>query len=578
METILKSIEESINNLKSIDGIKGSLEKIENKLNSKVFNLVVIGQFKRGKSTFINALLGEKVLPASILPLTSIVTILSYKDKPSCCVEFLDGSKQNIELHSINRYVTEKENPKNKLGVSEVHVYYPSEYLKKGIRIIDTPGVGSVFEHNSEVSYKYLPNCDAAIFLMSPDPPFGAYEFEFLKSAKEFVNKFFFVLNKIDIVSKDEVYEVIAFNKHLLANLLETDIDIRPVSAINALEAKIKGDNAKLKSSHISDIEGELNNFLENEKSEILYLSTINNILRVIDNQLISYTLKAESHKMTLEELENKSKKFAEFIETIRIQTEEEEFLLRKRIDQIFSELDNDIARLKDNKLTELLGLIENDFNEKLKQKPKTEEIEHFLTNKMTSYLKDIFSDFRKEQAQIISDKLEVVYGKLADRINEQIKSVIETASELFGVKLDILIDSEGLSNRSDFYFMLEDQKGVLNIISTSIRTTLPLFIGKKIALKHIKKSSVELFDRHCGRVRYDLLKRVQKTTLKFQSQTKEKLETVIGVIEGSFDKSIEIKKDGLNNFELLMEKMRKDSTLLYHEKNRITQYRAKLM
>ncbi len=127
------------------------------KLAEGAFNLVVLGQFKRGKSTLINALLGEKILPTAIVPLTSVVTILRYGPQLRVEVQYLDERKQEVQLADLPAYITERENPRNQKGVKEVTVFYPSAYLKGGLRIIDTPGAGSVYSHNTDVAYAYLP-------------------------------------------------------------------------------------------------------------------------------------------------------------------------------------------------------------------------------------------------------------------------------------------------------------------------------------------------------------------------------------------------------------------------------------
>ena len=143
------------------------IEKIEN----NVFNLVVLGQFKRGKTSLINALLGSEILPTAVVPLTSIATILKYGETFNIKVYFKDGRVIETEPASLTQYVTEKGNPRNEKDVQEVVITYPSSYLKDGVRLIDTPGVGSVYEHNTDVAYQYLPKSDAALFLFSVDQP-----------------------------------------------------------------------------------------------------------------------------------------------------------------------------------------------------------------------------------------------------------------------------------------------------------------------------------------------------------------------------------------------------------------------
>ena len=171
------------------------------KLETNTFNLVAVGQFKRGKTCLINALLGADILPVSVVPLTSIVTIVVYGETVGVKVFFKNGKIVDIPVESLPDYVTETGNPKNEKAVSEVVVFYPSPYLKDGVRLVDTPGVGSVYVHNTDVAYRYLPKSDAALFLLSIDQPVSSAEIEFLNDVREYAGRIFFLLNKTDYLS-----------------------------------------------------------------------------------------------------------------------------------------------------------------------------------------------------------------------------------------------------------------------------------------------------------------------------------------------------------------------------------------
>ncbi len=555
-----------------------ALKKAEEKLDQEHFNLVVVGQFKRGKSTFINALLSDNIVPSSILPLTSIVTIIQFAPTKKAKVKFLDNHEEAIPIEEIEKYVTEKYNPENKLQVKEVHVFHPSEYLKKGVRIIDTPGIGSVFRHNTDVAYSFLPYCDAAVFLMSPDPPLGEAEIEFLKSVKVYTEKFFFVLNKIDIVSEDELDEVVEFNKNLLKEYTSSeDIRIYPISARNALKAKLNKDPHLLEQSKMPIIEKELDDFIAKERMNIIASSVINALLRHINNELTAYKLQKETQKLSIESLKEKVKKFTNFIKGVREEAEEYEYILDKRIEKIYRELDDEIELLKERELTSLIEKMQEHFIEKSKEKMTTEEFENFMTQKMNEYILEIFTSWRKEQSDIISEKVEMIYEDLAKKINQKIEDIINTASSIFDVKLDAYIDSERLIQKSDFYFMLEDQMGILNIFATTFRTKLPFFIGKKIAQKHIKNTTIELFDRHCGRVRYDLTKRVRETTFRFKDQLKDKLDLTIKAIEEALDKAIKLKMESEKKSEEILKEIEKNTKLLLTHKEELEKLKEKL-
>jgi len=571
-------LKKKIKELEKITPGSGALKKAEEKLDQEQFNLVVVGQFKRGKSTFINALLSDDIVPSSILPLTSIVTIIQYAQKKKAIVKFLDNHEETIDISDIEKYVTEKYNPKNKLQVKEVYVYHPSEYLKKGIRIIDTPGIGSVFKHNTDVAYNFLPYCDAAVFLMSPDPPLGEAEIEFLKNVKIYTEKFFFILNKIDIVSEDELDEVVEFNRNLLKEYTSSEvIRIYPISAREALKAKLNKDSNLLEKSQMLHIEKALDEFIAKERMNIIAISVINALLRHINNELTSYKLQKETQKLSIDSLKEKVNKFSKFIEGVKEEAEEYEYILDKRIEKIYRELDDDIDLLKQKELPSLIEKMQEHFNEKPKGKLSTEEFENFMTEKMNEYILEIFTNWRKEQSDLISEKVEAIYNDLANKINQKIEDIINTASSIFDVKLNAYVDSEKLTQKSDFYFMLEDQMGILNIFATTFRTKLPFFIGKKIAQKHIKTTTMELFDRHCGRVRYDLTKRVRETTFRFKDQLRDKLDLTIEAIQQALDRAIKLKSESEKKSEEIMREIDRNTKLLLKHKEELEELKNKV-
>lgn len=114
---------------------------------------VILGQFKRGKTTLINSLIGKEILPSSVVPLTSIVTILKYGEEVRRLVSMDDGNEKKIRIEELSDYVTEKGNPKNIRGVRCARIAYPSPFLEKGILLVDTPrsGVHLPAQHRNDL-------------------------------------------------------------------------------------------------------------------------------------------------------------------------------------------------------------------------------------------------------------------------------------------------------------------------------------------------------------------------------------------------------------------------------------------
>lgn len=170
------------------------------------FHLAVLVKFKRGKSTLLNALISKPILPVSVIPLTAVPTFIKFSAEPKIRAHY--GVNRNVEEFSgestsdrtvfLVKYVIEDGNPINSFGVIEVEVVLPVQILSKGVVLIDTPGVGSTCRHNTQAPLNFLQRCDAALFLISADPPITDVELDFLGQVRQKVPRLFFVLNKID--------------------------------------------------------------------------------------------------------------------------------------------------------------------------------------------------------------------------------------------------------------------------------------------------------------------------------------------------------------------------------------------
>ncbi len=198
---------------------KNALNLLSGRLKKGQFRLAVLGQFKRGKSTLLNALLGDTVLPTDILPVTAIPTYISYSEILTAQVYFTNerdsksfsASQGGTLAEFLAEYVTEAGNPNNKNHVERVELGHPAELLQHGVVLIDTPGIGSTYKHNTEVAYQILPQCDAALFLVSPDPPITEVELDYLREICQQLPRTFYLLNKIDFLDESDRVASLSF-------------------------------------------------------------------------------------------------------------------------------------------------------------------------------------------------------------------------------------------------------------------------------------------------------------------------------------------------------------------------------
>jgi ribosome biogenesis GTPase A len=108
-----------------------------------------VGQFKRGKSTLLNALVGQEVLPSGVVPVTTVPTILRSGERLEARVRTEAAEWQAIPAGAVEEYVSEEKNPQNAKGVAAIEVFLPSPLLSTGMCLVDTPRLGSVFAANA---------------------------------------------------------------------------------------------------------------------------------------------------------------------------------------------------------------------------------------------------------------------------------------------------------------------------------------------------------------------------------------------------------------------------------------------
>lgn len=219
------------------DTVAGDARGLLQRVREGRFFVACLGQFKRGKSTVINALLGEAVLPSGVAPVTSVVTVVRYGER-GARVRIGPNEWRDVPLSDLHLYVAEADNPENKKGVTGVEVFCPSAFLERGMCLVDTPGIGSVFAGNTEETRSFVPHIDAALVVLGGDPPISGEELELVSTVAKDVREIVFVLNKADRLSEGELRETRAFTESVLANRLTRASRLFEISALERLEQR----------------------------------------------------------------------------------------------------------------------------------------------------------------------------------------------------------------------------------------------------------------------------------------------------------------------------------------------------
>lgn len=218
---------------------RGDVQQLAARISEGRFYVACVGQFKRGKSTLLDALVGEPILPTGVVPVTTVPTVLRYGKERSARV-LIDNKWKTIRPEELPQYVSEELNPENQKRVEGVEAFLPSALLASGMCLVDTPGIGSVFSGNTEATQDFIPQIDAAILVVGADPPISGEELALTEAVAANVDQILIVLNKIDRVSAAERREASAFATRVLETRLK-----RPVGRVYEVSALSRLDNSR---------------------------------------------------------------------------------------------------------------------------------------------------------------------------------------------------------------------------------------------------------------------------------------------------------------------------------------------
>jgi GTP-binding protein EngB required for normal cell division len=203
------------------------------------FFVACVGQFKRGKSTLLNALVGEAVVPTGVIPVTTVPTVIRYGQQSGARIQGPNRTWMPISLKDVEQYVSEEHNPENVKGITGVEVFVPAPLLASGMCFVDTPGLGSAFAANTAATQDFIPHIDAAIVVIGADPPISGEELAIVETVTKQVSDLLFVLNKADRVTEKERNAATAFARKLLESRLQRPVQhIYEISAMERLETR----------------------------------------------------------------------------------------------------------------------------------------------------------------------------------------------------------------------------------------------------------------------------------------------------------------------------------------------------
>jgi uncharacterized protein in xynA 3'region (fragment) len=274
-----------------------TMKKLIQKASVNEVSVLICGEFKRGKSSFINAFLGEDVCPTDPGIATAVVSIIKYG--PSKKVTRLYGDSKNLKSEIVPFDNIEKYAKGSSMEVDNTMmlvIELPSEKLKDGLVLMDTPGVGGLDPRHLFLTLYVMPKADVTFFVVDAGEPLSSTELDFYKNKiLHYAPSAKIILNKSDLKSKEELSQLISDTKKKITDFCaieETRVDIIPVSSVHwAMYNKSKSEKMKV-SSNCESIDRALCNIVPAYKMSVLrglksfMLSSLNSMIEKYEYQI----------------------------------------------------------------------------------------------------------------------------------------------------------------------------------------------------------------------------------------------------------------------------------------------------
>lgn len=525
------------------------LAALRQRLQRQHLQVAVLGQFKRGKSTFVNALIGGAVLPTGVVPLTAIPTFISWSEEPTVHVRFADrrpperfAAADAEGLRDIlSGFVTEEANPKNRLGIERVEVFYPGAVLSGGTVLIDTPGIGSTLTHNTEAALRVLLECDASLFIVSADPPITEAELNYLRRLKPKIGRIFFVVNKVDYLVGDERRAVVEFLRKVLTDeaLIDPGSTIFSVSAKSGLLARRMEDREAWKLSGMADIEQQFETYLATEKTQSLHDAIKRKTADLLAIAIAGIEMRIKTLEMPIEQLQQSSLRFAQAMESIDAERLTLGDLLSGEKRRLMHELERKIGILRDDAQSRLTAVID-------KALPQDDgSPAQALKTDLSSAIELIFADAHESFIETFSRQASNTLAAHRNRLEAPIQAVQANAANAFGVSFPAEQDPETLRLPLEPYWITER---IASTLIPDLGRTIDAFFPARVRRNRRRARIVvevrELVTRNSENLRWAILRGLDETFRAVLTQFDERLADAVAAIKGLIQQALVQRRD----------------------------------
>lgn len=513
------------------------------------FYVACVGQFKRGKSTLLNALVGYEVVPTGFVPVTAVPTVIRFGEQLHARVRMHDGSWRDIELRDLKQYVTEELNPENSKGVEGAEVFVPSLLLSTGMCFVDTPGLGSVWTGNTATTQAFIPHIDAALVVIGADPPIAGEELTLVEAVGKQVQDLILVINKADRTTDPERAAAAKFTRQILEKRLHRPMgQVFEVSAAERIENRGPlRDWEKLQAS--------LQHIVEDSSRNLVRAACERGLQRLSEQLLAIINENRDALLRPVEESERR-------IELMRQTIGEAERSMREL---------GFLFMAEQHRISDLFGDRHKEFYDSTGKEAEAE-----FNRELPSIPRGFGPSYRKHvmhlAQEISSDKIMPWLKPEQEEGERQYRAVALRFVDMGNNFLKKLADA-GLSELTRMPHALDPEKGFRvrsrftfeKFITTAEPPSplrwladvfLPLVGARRMITNEAREFLRHLLETNSSRVQNDVLNRIQESRDRLEVEIRKLLHEISRIAEQALDRARKIKEEGTPAVQSAIERL----------------------
>ena len=492
------------------------LAALGGRLAGRRLRVLVAGEAKRGKSTLVNALLGRPVLPVGVTPLTALATTVRYGQDEGATVVYRDGRTEDFPLSALDDLVTERGNPGNRRNVASVTATVDAPVLARGTELVDTPGTGSVYAHNTAEAEAALETMDAAVFVLTADPPISASERELMARVAELSMTMFVVLNKADYLAgygtglgsmtgpavggsggtgaaavgragangSSELAEALEFTVRIAGEAAGRPVRVWPVSARSALP----GGHDPGFTAFAADFTG----YLDRGRAADLRLSVAGHARRMAESLRDEAVLARRAAQMRIGSAADHVEEFAARLAAVAVRRQDAADLANAESARLLADLIEAVEQaVRDSAASvgrQMDALLMGDL-----AAATAAEIQSAGRARLGDFAVQEAEQWRQERAERLEQGLAKLDARLTADLQAELSAVRDAAAELLGLTLAVPGPDRRLAPDLRFFYLVTEQAGQTELLAGAIRARLPGNVGRRRARAYLHREAAGL-------------------------------------------------------------------------------------